>query len=65
MRKLIATISAEYDENGVDPVNPEEFDKLFDRAERVEILDVDDRPIDQFSRDRFRMVARLNGAENE
>lgn len=53
MRRLIAVISAEYDENGPDPVNPQEFDRLFDHALNVEVLDVDDRPITEFDSDRF------------
>ena len=53
MRRLIAVISAEYDENGPDPVNPQEFDRLFDNALNVEVLDVDDRLVTEFDSDRF------------
>jgi hypothetical protein len=53
MRRLIAVISAEYDENGPDPVNTQEFDRLFDNALNVEVLDVDDRLVTEFGSDRF------------
>lgn len=43
MKTLIAIIKCEYDENVLDPINTFAFDSLFDRAQNVEVIDVDER----------------------